>query len=420
MTIDYQARRFELCEQLSAGTVAFVSGATLVTKSGDQKFPFWQNTDFFYLTGWPEPHALLCLYKEESGLCLSILFHPENSLFEQKWHGGLLTQSQAVQDYVFDQAYTTDQLPQWLQRHQPKIHKLYCLPQDRSAPFIQKELGLEADLTMLPRHLSEKRLVKSADELELLKKACELTTAAHRATITRQAKKSFRYEYEVAAAFAYEGAIRGANGLSYDSIAAHGRNACILHYTDNTDAIDTQECILLDAGLRWGHYGADVTRVWPASGRFSSEQKLIYTIVLEAHQQAIAMLRPGVAWIDVQRRSEEILVDGLRQSGVLKAHVSDQACVQEFYGHGVGHSLGLDVHDPSPRREEWLLKENMVVTVEPGLYLGNPELLQDIRFSGIGIRIEDNIQLTTDGSFNLTESLPVDIASVEALSQGVG
>jgi Xaa-Pro aminopeptidase len=418
MTTNYKSRREDLCQQLPEGALVIISGATHIHKSGDQKFPFWQNSDFFYLTGWEEADAVLLLYKLEKGQARCLLFHPENSLFEQKWHGGLITQTQAVDDYGFDEAYILDQLPLWLQRQREKIGKVFSLMHDRSLSLVQESLGLRADLEFLPHHLRRKRLVKAPEEIEQMKKSCALTVDAHRATMVQQSKKAYRHEYEIAATFYHHGAMHGAQGLAYDTIAACGANACVLHYTENRSRVDKGACVLLDAGLRWGYYGADVTRVWPISGRFSSEQKLIYAIVLAAHQQSMAMLRPGVAWADVQQRSEAVMIDGLRQAGLIKSSVTDADCIGHLYGHGVGHSLGLDVHDPSPKRGEWVLGKDMVLTVEPGLYLADAKLLKDERFVGIGVRIEDNIQIVEDGCLNLTSALPVDIVSIEALVQG--
>lgn len=418
MTVNYQSRRDALYQQLPEETLVFVSGATHMPKSGDQKFPFWQNTDFFYLTGWEEANAVLILYKLANGQSQCLLFHPENSAFEQKWHGGLITQAQAVEEYGFDEAHTLEQLPQWLQRHRERIRKVCSVVGDRSFAMVQKNLGLPVDLEIVPYHLQCKRLVKAPEEIEMIEKACTLTVDAHRATMLQQSKKAYRHEYEIAATFYHHGAMHGAQGLAYDTIAACGANACVLHYTDNRAPVEQGACVLLDAGLRWHHYSADVTRVWPISGRFSSEQKLIYGIVLAAHQQSIAMLRPGVAWGDVQRKSEAVMIDGLRQSGLLKSSVSDADCIGHLYGHGVGHSLGLDVHDPSPKREAWVLSKDMVLTVEPGLYLADTTLLKDERFVGIGVRIEDNIRLVEAGCLNLTGTLPVDIAAIEALVQG--
>jgi Xaa-Pro aminopeptidase len=232
------------------------------------------------------------------------------------------------------------------------------------------------------------------------------------------AKQRFQNEGQIAASFHYHCMMSGASGLAYDSIVAAGANACVLHYTKNNAPINTSDCILIDAGCEVKHYCADVTRTWPVSGRFSSEQRVVYELVLSVQKEMVKRCRPGVAMQNLQKQSRQQLIEGLIQLGIVDGGADMNALNHEFYGHGVGHSLGLDVHDLSPKKEDFILEEDMVVTIEPGLYLSASPLLKDGRFENIGIRIEDNIHITKTGSKNLTAVAAVEPEEIEGMSEG--
>ena len=361
MKLRYQKRRATLMDQLPDTTIVLMSGAKKHLRSGDQFFPFWQYANFHYLTGWPEPEATLIIQRQGREM-QSIIFHSGYDPVDEKWHGKSLSHQEAKELYGFDEAYACDALDQWLHNHINKFTALYLTSTEKSPAPLPKMLMI--DNKVLDAQLTKLRLYKDHAELEAM------------------------------------------------------QNACILHYTKNNMAIEPSSCVLLDAGCSVDHYCADVTRCWPASGKFTSQQRIIYQLVLETQQACIAKIAAGVAYQDLKLLSQTMMIDGLKQCKIVDQSASDEVLFSAFYGHGLGHFIGLDVHDPGPGSKDFRLEENMVITIEPGLYLRDCALLVDKSFAGIGIRIEDNILVQKDHGFNLTDGVPVRIDEIESLVYG--
>lgn len=430
---EYQARRNNLALRLPADSVALIPAAGEVLRNGDAHYRFRQNSDFYYLTGFDEPEALLVI---SSGLdSQSILFNRPRNLEQEQWTGRRLGQDDACKILAVDAAYPLDELeiklPELL-AGKPAIY--YHIGQDealeRHIRFAWQVVkakvrqGVNAPDTFcdLAGILGEMRLFKHSDEINAMRQAAKITVAAHQRAM--QACRRARFEYELEAELLYEFTRQGCRNVAYDSIVAGGENACVLHYTANDKPLTPGDLVLIDAGGEFGNYAADVTRTFPINGSFSAEQKLIYDLVLRAQKAGIDCVRPGSLWGDIQRAVVNVLTSGLVDLGILRGNVDEliaTGAYKPFYMHNSGHWLGLDVHDVGLYKKEgqWrALEPNMVLTVEPGLYISAGLEGVDKRWWNIGVRIEDDIRVTEEGHENLTADLAVEIEDIEALVRG--
>ncbi|KTC86859.1 Xaa-Pro aminopeptidase [Legionella brunensis] len=430
---EYQSRRRQLASKLPQGAIAVIPAAQEVLRNGDAHYRFRQDSDFYYLTGFNEPDALLVIVagdKDES-----YLFNRPRNPSQEQWTGKRLGQEQACNVLGVSGAYSIEeldaQLPEMLKG---KTLIYYAIGR---YPFYEKRIlqalqtikgqirrGIKAPegLYDLESILSEQRLFKSEAEIALMRKAAEISVAAHERAMKfcRQAEN----EYELEAELLHQFVQGGCRSVAYESIVGSGVNTCILHYTDNNQALRDGDLILIDAGGEYQNYAADITRTFPVNGYFSQEQRAIYELVLKAQKAGIATIKPGVAWNEIQQVIVRILTEGLCELGLLVGDVNtliEKEAYKPFYMHNSGHWLGLDVHDAGRYKinGEWrLLEPGMVLTVEPGLYI-TPEIGGvDKRWWNIGVRIEDDILVTKEGHENLTGALPVEIAEIEALMRG--
>jgi Xaa-Pro aminopeptidase len=263
------------------------------------------------------------------------------------------------------------------------------------------------------------RLIKTASDVELLQKAIDISTHGHIAAMKKAAPKKF--EYEIQAELEYVFRSGGSKRNGYPSIVGSGPNTCILHYTENNREMQDGELVLVDAGAEYGYFTGDITRTYPVSGKFTAEQKAVYEVVLEAQKNAIAAARPGNTFMYMHETAIRILVDGLLSLKLLQGTVDDnieRGTFRKYYMHRTGHWLGMDVHDTGKYRigESWRkLEEGMVLTVEPGLYIGEND--EQHRFRNIGIRIEDDILITLDGPRVLSAACPKEIAEIEGIQR---
>jgi len=427
---EYQQRRQRLAQQLPEGGIAVIAAAGEQLRNGDAHFRFRQASDFYYLTGFNEPDALLLILAGEEGD--SILFNRPHNPVEEQWTGRRLGQEGACQHLGMTQAFPIDELPDKLVEFlSGKSAVYYAL--GRNSVLDQQILlatnvlknqvrrGVKApdsfcDIELL---ISEMRLFKSPGEIELMQKAASISVAAHKRAM--RACRDLENEHQLEAELLYEFARQGCRSVAYDPIVGGGENACILHYTENNQPLKQGELVLIDAGGEFENYAADITRTFPVSGRFSDEQRAIYELVLKAQRAGIAAVKPGAAWPVVQETMVRILTAGLCQLGLLHGDVDTliaEGAYRPFYMHNSGHWLGLDVHDCGRYKidGQWrLLEPGMVLTVEPGLYISANTPGVDPRWWNIGVRIEDDILVTRDGHDNLTADLPVDPSDIEAL-----
>lgn len=430
---EYQARRNKLSAQVPAHSIIFVSGAPEIYRNGDTHYRFRQDSNFYYLTGFNEPESVLVITTGHNSQ--SILFNRSRNPAQEQWTGKRLGQEGAVTDLHMDLAFSISDLAQELPHLLQDKEKIYysfgqglSLEQDIGRALaavkaqVRKGVCAPHSLNDLEPILSEMRLFKSEAELSLMRKAAEISVDAH-----KKAMKACAYaknEVELEAELIYEFTRRGCRSVAYDSIVAGGENACILHYTENNKPLKQGELVLIDAGGEYQSYAADITRTFPISGQFTQEQAAIYDLVLNAQQAGISAIKPGLAWNQIQVIMISILTQGLCELGILHGSVDELIATEAykpFYMHNSGHWLGLDVHDVGRYKIKgaWRsLEAGMVLTVEPGLYISKDLPKVDKCWWGIGVRIEDDVLVTSSGSEVLTAGLPVERAEIEALMRG--
>ncbi|PJD92403.1 MAG: Xaa-Pro aminopeptidase [Legionella sp.] len=430
---DYQLRRLALATRLPPHSIAVIPAGKEVLRNGDAHYRFRQHSDFYYLTGFQEPDAVLVVIAEPA--FQSILFTRSRNPNEEQWTGKRLGPEQACAHLGVDIAYGLDELDALLPSLcTNKQAMVYAIGQEQYwdqrviAAFLHAKKQIrsgnsapEALIDLLPI-LGEMRLIKTEQDLQAMREAARITVAAHQRAM--HACRYVHYEYELEAELLYEFVRQGCRAPAYDSIVAGGDNACVLHYTANDAPLIDGDLVLIDAGGEFDGYAADVTRTFPVNGQFSTEQRLIYELVLQAQKAGIAMVRPGVPWDAIQRCIVEIITQGLLDLQILTGDVNELIATQAykpFYMHNSGHWLGLDVHDCGRYRVEgaWRpLEAGMVLTVEPGIYIQSGMSGVDARWWGIGVRIEDDILVTSDGHENLTGALMVEVAEIEAFMRG--
>lgn len=430
MKQEFVTRQQALLAQMQDNSIAVLGAALEVTRSRDTEFPFRQNSDFHYLCGFPEPDAVLVLEKVQ-GKGSVTLYCREKDKVAEIWQGRRVGAQAAPERYAVDQAFELNQMPEklrdqlntkaalyWAQGETPHLdeHILVALEALRAGP----KRGWSAPETFIDWRnlLGGQRLIKSPWEVAQMQKAADISVDAHKRAMgfTRAGVN----EYQVEAELHHEFARQGARHPAYGSIVGGGDNACILHYTENQDELKAGDLLLIDAGAEYQGYAADITRTFPVSGTFSPPQAELYQLVLEVQEACIAEVKPGNSLKQVGDLAIRLLTQGCIELGLLKGElntlIKDNA-VREFYMHGIGHWLGLDVHDVgdySNKGAKRGFEPGMVLTIEPGLYIA-PDAKVDEKWRGIGIRIEDNILVTAEGNVNLTAAAPKTIQEIESL-----
>jgi Xaa-Pro aminopeptidase len=423
----YITRRASLMAQIGTG-IAVLATAPEVSRNADNTYPYRADSHFWYLTGFPEPEAVLVL---DASRGKSLLFCREKDLTLEIWHGFRHGPDAAREEFGFDEAYPIDELdirmPDIL-ANQTEVH----WPIGRQLSFdarmagwlaavrVRARAGVEApsrfgDL-LLP--LDEMRLIKDEHEIGWLRRAGKISADAHIRAM--QATRPGMNEYQVEAEILHTFVSNGARSPSYESIVAGGRNACTLHYTSNAARLNDGDLLLIDAGCELNGYAGDITRTFPVNGKFTAAQRDVYQIVLAAELAAIDALRPGAAGNAPGDAALRILVQGMLDLKLLQGSLEgaiESESYRQFYMHSIGHMVGLDVHDVGRRKisGEWRpFEPGMCITVEPGLYIrpapNVPESLQNI-----GIRVEDDVLITHEGHEVYTAQAPKRIEDIEAL-----
>jgi Xaa-Pro aminopeptidase len=428
---EYARRRQRLLAMLEPNSIAIVPAATLAVRSRDTEYPFRQDSDFLYLTGFEEPDAVAVLLPGR-GHGEFVLFCHERDPDHALWNGERAGTEGACADFGADDAFPLadidDILPGLIEGRGRVYYSM-----GRSADFDARIMGWvtsirskvaagavpPGEFTDLDHLLHELRLHKSAAEQRQLRQAAAISVAAHRRAM-RQCRPGMR-EFQLEAELQHEYARHGARHAAYPAIVAGGANACTLHYTCNAAKLRRGDLVLIDAGCEYRGYASDVTRSFPVGGRFSRRQRALYDVVLAAQAAALQAIRPGADWNAAHDASVEVITDGLIDLGLLRGRrrrLIDGAAYRRFYPHRVGHWLGLDVHDVGDYRPggEWRqLEAGMALTVEPGLYIGIDERSVPPAWRGIGIRIEDDVLVTADGHEVLSAGLPSEPDAIEAL-----
>ena len=436
MNIDpqlYTARREAFVKQIGEG-VAIFPAAPLSIRSHDTEYRYRQDNDLYYLTGFPEPESV-CLLSPQHDKERFILFVRPRDKDKEIWTGKRFGVEGAKEIFGADAAYPIDKLDEVLPEHIVAVEKIYyALGRDERMNATILEL-MNRGRMQRPRSgrgpvslidpgeiLHEQRLRKSAEEIGLMRRAVAASAAAHHAAMTQT--RPGMYEYEIEALLEFHFRRLGAEGPAYPSIVAAGANATILHYTLNNQRMQEGALLLIDAAAEYGCYCSDVTRTFPVGARFSPLQRDIYNLVLTAQKQAIAMVCPGVRFDDVHQRATEILVDGLREFGLLNGQtreIIEKGEHRRFYMHRTSHWLGMDVHDVGKYKLDEVsrtLEPGMVLTVEPGIYIAEDAEGVDDCYRGIGVRIEDDVLVTAEGHEVLSAAIPKDIDDIEALRGG--
>ncbi|WP_417534806.1 Xaa-Pro aminopeptidase [Marinobacterium stanieri] len=431
---EFARRRAQLLAAVPANAAILVAAASLKTRNRDAEYAFRQDSDFYYLTGFNEPDALLLLLPGRAE-GETVIFCPPRDPQMEIWTGYRAGPDGCVRDFGMDQAFELKQieteLPELLDG---RLRLYYALGEDEELDTrvrgwvnqvrAKARQGAEPprELVQLETLLHEQRLFKSEAEVALMRRAGEISAAAHvqAMQVCRPGMGEYQLEAEITAHCMRE----GARFQAYSPIVGGGANGCILHYIDNMDLLQDGDLVLIDAGCELDNYASDITRTFPVNGRFSRHQAELYQLVLDSQLACIDAIRPGVPWNDIHELSVRILTEGLVRLGLLQGEVDtliEEGAYRRFYMHRVGHWLGMDVHDVGEYKQkgDWRpLEPGMVMTVEPGLYVAPDDESVEPHWRGIGIRIEDDVVVTEQGCEVLTEAVPKQIADIEALMAG--
>jgi Xaa-Pro aminopeptidase len=431
---EFARRRKNLMAQMEPNSIAIIPSSREQVRSRDTEYPFRQDSDFYYLSGFGEPDAVLVLLPGRRHGQF-IVFCRERDPGMELWNGYRAGPEGVCERHGADDAFPVgdidDILPGLIEGRDRVYYSM-----GRSAEFDRQIMGWvnsirskessgavpPGEFTDLDHMLHEQRLFKSAAELRLLRRAGQITVRAH-----QRAMRSCRpgmYEYQLEAELQHEFASGGARHAAYNSIVGSGENGCILHYVENSGKMRDGDMVLIDAGCELEYYASDVTRTFPVNGRFSREQRALYELVLKAQAAAIAQIRPGNHWNQPHDASVRVITEGLVELGLLKGRVANlvkREAHRSYYMHRVGHWLGMDVHDVGDYRVggEWrMLEPGMVMTVEPGIYVAPHNTRVAKKWRGIGIRVEDNVVVTDEGCEVITARLPKTVEEIEALMAG--
>ncbi len=426
----YARRRAELINQVGDNDIVIVATAPEQSRNGDVFFQFRPDSDFYYLSGFSEPEAVLVISPgREQGEF--VLFCREKDPFREMWDGRRAGLEGAMEHYGADDAFPFEDMHEILPGMMEEKEKIFTTV-GRYPDFdsqllswmnqIKQEVrrGKHApyEIVDLNHILHEQRLFKRSDEINLMRKAGKMSALGHQKAM--QVCRPGMYEYQVQAEMECEFRRAGSHYNAYPSIVAGGENACILHYVENNAVLKSGDLLLIDAGAEYQCYAADISRTFPVNGKFSPEQKTLYEIVLAAQQASFEKCQAGYSWGDYHEAAVAVITQGLLDEGLLKGSLDEALETKsytEFYMHRTGHWLGMDVHDVGDYQLDgnWReLEPGMVFTVEPGIYV-SASSSADERWHNIGIRIEDNILVQKDGYENLTELAPKSVADIEAL-----
>lgn len=428
---EYAKRRKELMQQIGVNGIVIIPSAKEILRNGDAPYPFRQSSDFYYLTGFEEPEAILVLLpKRKEGEY--ILFNRVRDREHEIWDGPRAGQEGAVKDFLADTAFPvnefSDKLPMLLNGRDTIYYTLgvnQCFDNIilQTVQEMRKKIrtGLQAphifrDTAPL---IHEMRKLKSKAEIAVMQKATNITAKAHIRAM--QICRPGLYEYQLNAEMTHEFQRNGSHSPAYSSIIGSGRNTCILHYINNNKLIEDGDLVLVDAGCEYQNYASDITRTFPANGKFTQEQRQVYELVLKSQLAAIKAVKPGASWDAPQQVIVKIITQGLIDLGILKGKLADlieKKAYFPFYMHRSGHWLGLDVHDAGcyQQKNKWIsLEPGMVLTIEPGIYISEDLPGVAKRWHNIGVRIEDDVVVTENGCEVLSAAIPKTVAEIETL-----
>ncbi len=402
---EYNKRRQKLGKKLLNNSITILFSATSKIRSNDTEFPFRQNSNFYYLTGFKEENSSLMIIKYKNKI-KTVLFLQKKDKQIELWNGERLGIDEAKKRFKVDKIFTIDKFDKKLSIYIENKKTIYY-------DFTRKDTTLPKSIKNIDKHkniayyIGLMRLIKSEAEIDLIQKAIDITALAHHKVM--KLDKRGKNEYELQARLEYIFKKNGAYNDAYTSIVASGNSANTLHYIKNNKSLIDNNLILIDAGCEYQYYASDITRTIPVNTTYTSVQKELYDMVLSVQLQIIAMIKPKVKRSSLQKKTIELLTEGMIKLNILKGDkktLIKQESYKKYYPHGIGHWMGLDVHDESPYKykngKEIALQKGMVLTIEPAIYIDSDDKDVPKKYRGIGIRIEDDILVTGDGYKNLS------------------
>ncbi len=428
---EFARRRKNFMSLMEPNSIAIIPSAKEQLRSRDTEFPFRQDSDFHYLSGFDEPESVLVLIPGRKHGQF-VMFCRDSDTEMELWHGYRAGLEGVCAIHAADDAFPIGDIDDILPGLIEGRERIYY-SMGRSVEFDQQIMSWvnrirrkeasgavpPGEFTDLDHMLHDLRLVKSAAEQRLLRRAGAITAGAHIRAM--QHCKPGVYEYQLEAELTHEFARLGARHPAYPSIVGSGDNACTLHYVQNSARMRDGDLVLVDAGCEFEYYASDVTRTFPVNGRFTGQQRAIYELVLKAQIAAIEAIAPGNHWNQAHDATVQVITEGLVALGLLKGKVAtliERQAYRDFYMHRAGHWLGLDVHDVGNYRvaDEWrVLEPGMVMTVEPGIYISPHNKKVAKAWRGIGVRIEDDVVVTAQGCEVITAGAPKTVAEIESL-----
>ena len=420
---EYRSRQDRFLSKNMEDTLVLIPTNPKKIRSNDTSYPYRANSYMMYLCGWNQPEAVFMAYND-SGVWKSCLFVRPRDTVAEIWEGRRVGTEGAKKYWPIDESYPIDDLEKIIQEKISVCNSISTIQGfDKKLDTLTKKSNLQIlDAT---NYLDELRVIKSDEEIQIMHKAAKLASDAHIEGIIRTYPGIGEWEIQSIIESYFS---KNQSCPSYSSIVGGGDNGTILHYNSNNMIINDGDLVLVDAGCEISGYASDITRTWPVSGKFSEAQREIYDLVLKAEKAAIEACVVGSPWSAMHHASSKVLAQGLINLGILECSLEEalgknyDGPYRKFFMHGTGHMLGLDVHDVGGGRQgdkgpERLLAHGMVLTVEPGLYFGSwrSDISVPERYSGIGIRIEDDVLVTDGGPIILTSSCPKEISDIEDL-----
>ncbi len=409
----FKNKRLKISKALPKKSLLILGSAPEVLRQPDVFYPYRQDSNFYYLTGFSKPSSLFFLLPGKQPT--SILFLPDKDPTKEVWDGAYYTRAEVKKKYLLDEVYYLSDLEKKLPQYLKSKSKIFY--NQNNSLFDKKLKSHKKKLVSAQKFLAPFREIKDQTEIASLKKACAVTAHAHR-EIALNLKPNIN-ERTLHGVFLKSIMEKGAKREGYGSIIASGNNAVTLHYIQNDSTCKAGEVLLVDAGAEINYYTADVTRVYPVNGKFSKNQKQLYNKLLKLQKQLIKSVKPDVFIGDLNKKMYQGIASILIEMNLLKGTVKEALKKKSFHKycpHSVGHLLGLDVHDPLfKNRNSFTLKKGMVITIEPGIYISkkNTSAPKDLR--GLGFRIEDDILVTFLGQKNLTKNIPKELKDIEKL-----
>jgi len=429
---EFAKRRKQLMQKVGPSGIVVLMAAPIANRSNDTDYPYRQQSDFYYLTGFEEPEAVaLFIPKRKAGEF--ILFNRVRNRDEEIWTGSRAGQAGACKIYGANEAYPIEQLSEKLAEFligREQIHhtlgsnaafdKLLLKTMNKIRGKIRSGIQSPVGFVDLTHTVHEMRLIKSPAEIALMRKAAQISSVAHMKAMS--VCRPGMNEYQLEAEITYQFQKNGARFHAYTPIVGSGIDSCTLHYNANNKIIKDKSIVLIDAGCEYQNYASDITRTFPANGRFSAEQKAIYEIVLAAQLAGIKAVRPKAEWGAIQQAVVKVITQGLINLKLLKGslrNLIEKKAYTKFYMHGAGHWLGIDVHDVGRTWSDGKyrrLEPGMVLTVEPGIYIAAAKDVPK-KWHNIGVRIEDDVLVTETGNEVLSGGLPKTVEQIEKIMQ---